>query len=107
MDGLPGLQRGIHTAGTDNVKPIKKLVGAVALAPGQVRSPGKAKAYGMEHLIIVALVSSLISVILVFLVLEQVGGGGVGLRGVGKESGLRWLKTAMGDGVGWEKVGRK
>jgi len=31
MDGLPGLRRGVETAKRENVEPIKKLVGAVAL----------------------------------------------------------------------------
>jgi hypothetical protein len=67
MDGLPGMKRGVETGKTDAVKPIKKMVGPHApLANGS--RPIKA-VYGAGHLILVALLSSILTGIAVLLVL--------------------------------------
>jgi hypothetical protein len=39
MDGLPGLKRGVETSKKENVKPIKKMVGAYALETAPREKP--------------------------------------------------------------------
>lgn len=41
MDGLPGMKRAIETSKKDNVKPIKKMVGAYALETASRSRPGQ------------------------------------------------------------------
>jgi len=41
MDGLPGMQRAIETSKKDNIKPIKKMVGAYALEMAPRSRPGQ------------------------------------------------------------------
>src|SRR4051812_30955201 len=67
MDGLPGMKRGVETGKTDDVKPIKKMVGPYApLANG----PRPVKAvYNAGHLILVALLSSVLTVVAILLIL--------------------------------------
>ncbi|KIX92152.1 uncharacterized protein Z520_12145 [Fonsecaea multimorphosa CBS 102226] len=74
MDGLPGLQRGVNTAVTDNVKPIKKMVGPYApSSKSNGHSKGRSRALTPEHLILVAVLSSLTTAVLVLLMLRVVG----------------------------------
>ncbi|KAJ9615321.1 hypothetical protein H2200_001396 [Cladophialophora chaetospira] len=72
MDGLPGLQRGVQTAVTDSVKPIKKMIGPYAPVNGERRRP--TRVFTLGHLILAALVGLLVSVglFLVLLKLESV-----------------------------------
>lgn len=72
MDGLPGMQRGVKTALTDSVKPMKKMVGRYAPINGERRRP--TRVYTLGHLILAALVGVLISVglFVVLLRLESV-----------------------------------
>ncbi|EXJ74444.1 uncharacterized protein A1O5_02740 [Cladophialophora psammophila CBS 110553] len=70
MDGLPGLQRGVRTAMTDDVKPIKKMVGPYAPTNGRSRRPNKF--FTLGHLILVAILTALSTTVLV-LVLLRVG----------------------------------
>lgn len=67
MDGLPGMKRGIETGKTDNVKPIKKMVGQYA-PPANGLRPVK-KVYHSQHLILTALLSSILTAVLIFAVL--------------------------------------
>jgi len=67
MDGLPGMKRGLETGKTDNVKPIKKMVGQYAPPTNGMR-PVK-RAYYSEHLILAALLSSVVTAVLIFAVL--------------------------------------
>ncbi|OAP63917.1 hypothetical protein AYL99_03144 [Fonsecaea erecta] len=83
MDGLPGLQRGVKTAVTEDVKPIKKMVGRYAPSSNG-RSCRPTKAYTPAHLILVAVLSSLTTALLV-LILLRVGNERIMLgRGVWK-----------------------
>jgi hypothetical protein len=70
MDGLPGLQRGVNTATTDGVKPMKKMVGPYAPVNGERRR--LARAYTLGHLVVAALVGMVCCVGL-FLLLVRVG----------------------------------
>jgi len=71
MDGLPGMQRGLHTAATDSVKPIKKMVGP---SPRGLRRPPQAqRIFVWRHLILVALLSSLGTAVLIVLFLSFSG----------------------------------
>lgn len=67
MDGLPGLQRGVKTAITDDVKPVKKMVGPYAPLKGP-RRPNQVFTVG--HLILVALLSAFSTVVLIFVALK-------------------------------------
>ncbi|KIW22765.1 uncharacterized protein PV07_11031 [Cladophialophora immunda] len=74
MDGLPGLQRGVKTALTDDVKPIKKMVGPYAPpSNGGGRSRRPTGAFAPGHLILVAILSSLTTAILVLVLLRVKG----------------------------------
>lgn len=53
MDGLPGMKRALIAAKSENVAPIKKMIGP--FAPEQMRRL-KAKSYTLEHIFLVALV---------------------------------------------------
>lgn len=67
MDGLPGMKRGVETGKTDGVKPIKKMVGQYA----PVNGPRLAKkVYSSEHLILVAFLSSILTALFIFFVLN-------------------------------------
>lgn len=67
MDGLPGMKRGVETGKTDAVKPIKKMVGPHApLANGS--RPIKA-VYNSGHLILVAILSSLLTALAILVLL--------------------------------------
>ena len=70
MDGLPGLKRAINTGVTDNVKPIKKMVGQYAPTSGP-RLPRRV--YTAKHLVAVGLLSAILSAFLVLVALV-VGG---------------------------------
>lgn len=72
MDGLPGLQRGVKTSITDNVKPIKKMVGPYAPIKGPRRPQ---QVFRAGHLILVALLSCLSTAILIFFLLNLGVGG--------------------------------
>lgn len=74
MDGLPGMQRGLHTAGTDKVKPIKKLVGPHAGA-SLARSRRPQRIFVLRHLVLAALLSSLSTAVFVLAVLQAWFGG--------------------------------
>ena len=50
MDGLPGMQRGVKTATSESVKPMKKMVGPYAPENGERRMRTNAK-FTWEHLI--------------------------------------------------------
>jgi hypothetical protein len=67
MDGLPGMKRGVETGKTDSVKPIKKMVGQYAPVNGPRRAK---KVYSSDHLVLVAFLSSILTAVLIFLVLN-------------------------------------
>lgn len=72
MDGLPGMQRGLHTAVTDKVKPIKKMVGpCAALANGKYK-PSQ-RVFVLRHLLLTAVLSAVSTVVLMFFLLRLVG----------------------------------
>ncbi len=54
MDGLPGMRRGVETAKSENVKPIKKMVGPFAPTSEYPRTR-LAGQVPIQYLIIVAL----------------------------------------------------
>jgi hypothetical protein len=66
MDGLPGMRRGLQTAVTDKVNPIKKMVGPHA--PFQPRRPQRI--FLWRHMIMVALLASLGTAVLGFALLR-------------------------------------
>jgi nitrogen fixation/metabolism regulation signal transduction histidine kinase len=70
MDNLPGLQRGVNTAVTDSVKPIKKMVGRYAPVNGERRSP--ARVFTLRYLILAVL---LVLLVAAWLFLLLIGGG--------------------------------
>jgi len=76
MDGLPGMQRGLHTAVTDNVKPIKKMVGTYAPVKGPRRAQ---RVFLLRHLVLAAVLSAVSTVVLMFFLL-RVFGGPLGLK---------------------------
>ncbi len=74
MDGLPGMQRGVKTAVTDSVKPIKKMVGQYAPTKGPRTGT---RIFQTWHLILVALISSLGTTLLLLFMLARLGPGTV------------------------------
>ncbi|KIW17240.1 hypothetical protein PV08_04431 [Exophiala spinifera] len=71
MDGLPGMQRGLHTAVTDNVKPIKKMVGPHAPRVNGQYKPQRV--FVLRHLILAAVLSAVSTVVMMFFLLRLVG----------------------------------
>lgn len=89
MDGLPGMKRGVETGRTDAVKPIKKMVGP--LAPAVIGVPRRAKqVYTAGHLILAALLSSLLTAAVLILLLLVYGPGSS--SGSGSMSRPLWLR---------------
>ena len=89
MDGLPGLQRAVETGQTDSVKPMKKMVGK--FAPTSEQGRRMTRVFGMGHLMLVALISSLGTALLMLLVLSGM---------------VRWGEVCLGDeyrGIRWER----
>ncbi|KAL2444315.1 hypothetical protein ABEF95_016599 [Exophiala dermatitidis] len=96
MDGLPGLQRGVRTGDAENVKPIKKMVGPYA-PDKKPRNTGTVhkRAFGLEHLILVALLTCLSTAIVLFLLLSRnFGVAGVRLP-LGLNNGLNSSLAAL------------
>ncbi|EXJ56587.1 hypothetical protein A1O7_06931 [Cladophialophora yegresii CBS 114405] len=69
MDGLPGMQRGVKTALTDNVKPIKKMVGPYAPEVSRVRK--STRTFTIWHLILAAVLGALSIVAVGFIVVRS------------------------------------
>lgn len=60
MDNLPGMQRGVRTAASDGVKPIKKMVGAYAPSPTrQPRRAGGPGQFSLAHVVLAAVLGML------------------------------------------------
>lgn len=59
MDGLPGMKRALIAAKTENVAPIKKMIGP--FAPEQMRRL-RAKSYTLEHIFLVAILFFLLGI---------------------------------------------
>lgn len=60
MDGLPGTNAGQATMKSENITPLKKMVGP--LAPTHYQNHGTG--FGVQHLILAAMLSALITVLL-------------------------------------------
>jgi hypothetical protein len=73
MDGLPGMQRGLHTAVTDHVKPIKKMVGPYAPESGRRGSltTPRTFTFTLWHLILAAVLGALSAVALGLVVVRS------------------------------------
>ncbi|KIV85196.1 hypothetical protein PV11_00923 [Exophiala sideris] len=72
MDGLPGMQRGLQTGLDEKVRPIKKMIGRMALVEGQ-ESRRPQKIFLVRHVVLVAVMSSVSTAVFIFLLLRFFG----------------------------------